>query len=235
MLDLWYDKASWQHRECGVQTPPSMSASNRPAEASLSNNRAEQISSWLWSLTPKQQRTQWNRIFMSVLSNLACPYRTLSCRQQYSTDKAAATGHKQKKCDLPFSQHFTNLYIFQRDTHTKNILSAVVTFNIFFFPLSPLYSQWARKNCHLSSNQQGQTHSSMVSELFQRESSVILSAVSVSANAARHRFVTLADTLNLDTATTQTKSSLWSDEDVNKRMKQRPPYAIHTMYGLYNS
>lgn len=53
----------------------------------------------------------------------------------------------------------------------------------------------------------------MVTELFERESSVILSAVSVSANAARHCFVTLADMLNLDTVTTQTKSSY---KDVNK-------------------
>lgn len=206
-----------------------MSASTRPAEVSLNKSGAQSrylADSDLWP--PSSRENDEKGIFMSVLSNLACPRCTLSCQQQYSTDKAAATGHKQWMWPPVQPALLTNLYIFQRETDTKNILSTVVTFNIF--PLSLVYSQWCRKNCHLSSNQQGQTHSSVVTELSQRESSIILSAVSVSANAARHRFVTLADILNLDTVTTQTKSS-----EVTKIRNKRLLYAIHTMYHLYNS
>lgn len=77
---------------------------------------------------------------------------------------------------------------------TKTILRTVLMSNIFILSLI-----CSRKNCYLSINQQGQTHVSTVTKLSQREASVILSAVSVSANAARQYFVTQANGLNLDT------------------------------------
>lgn len=132
--------------------------------------------------------------------------------------------------DPPLSSCFSQISKYQRETDFKNLKHWERSCKLDF----------STESCVFTAKQQRTATSAVASSdgrikarslnSFIGKSSVILSAASIAANAARCCFITLADMLNLDTVTTRSHPS-----EVTKIQNKRILCSFHTIHPLYNS